>query len=69
MKRTAILFDMDGLMVDTEPLSRASWDRVLAPHGVVIADDLYARMLGRRTTESVVMVLETHSLPWTAEDL
>lgn len=60
---------MDGLMVDTEPLSRAAWDRVLAPHGVVIDDDLYGRMLGRRTTESVAMVLAAHPLPWTAEDL
>lgn len=69
MKRTTVLFDMDGLMVDTEPLSRASWDRVLAPHGVSIANDLYGRMLGRRTTESVEMVLAAHTLPWTAEDL
>lgn len=69
MKRTTVLFDMDGLMVDTEPLSRASWDYVLAPHGVAISDDLYERMLGRRTTESVGMVLAVHSLPWSAEDL
>jgi HAD superfamily hydrolase (TIGR01509 family) len=69
MKRTIVLFDMDGLMVDTEPLSRAAWDRVLAPHGVTIADGLYDRMLGRRTTESVEMVLATHRLPWTAAEL
>jgi HAD superfamily hydrolase (TIGR01509 family) len=60
---------MDGLMVDTEPLSRAAWDRVLAPHGVVIADDLYDRMLGRRTTESVELVLAAHSPPWSAAEL
>jgi HAD superfamily hydrolase (TIGR01509 family) len=60
---------MDGLMVDTEPLSRASWDRVLAEEGVVIGDDLYARMLGRRTTESVELVLAAHLLPWSAAEL
>jgi HAD superfamily hydrolase (TIGR01509 family) len=69
MKRTAVLFDMDGLMVDTEPLSRASWDRVLASQGVTIADDLYDRMIGRRTTESVQLVLAAHPLPWTAAEL
>jgi len=31
MNRTAILFDMDGLMVDTEPLARAAWEQVVAP--------------------------------------
>jgi HAD superfamily hydrolase (TIGR01509 family) len=69
MKRTAVLFDMDGLMVDTEPLSRTAWDRVLASQGAAIADDLYDRMLGRRTTESVELVLAAHLLPWTAAEL
>ncbi len=69
MKRTIVLFDMDGLMVDTEPLSRASWDRVLAPHGITIADELYARMLGLRTTDSAALVLAAHPLPWTAAEL
>jgi HAD superfamily hydrolase (TIGR01509 family) len=69
MKRTAVLFDMDGLMVDTEPLSRTAWDRVLASQGVAIADDLYDRMLGRRTTESVELVLAANRLPWSAAEL
>jgi HAD superfamily hydrolase (TIGR01509 family) len=60
---------MDGLMVDTEPLSRASWDRVLAPYGITIADELYARMVGLRTTDSVALVLAAHALPWTAAEL
>jgi len=69
MKRTTVLFDMDGLMVDTEPLSRAAWDKVLAPHGAIINDDLYERMLGRRMLESADMVLADYALPVTAAEL
>ena len=57
MKRTVVLFDMDGLMVDTEPLARAAWQRVVSPYGATIDDDLYGQMLGRRTAESAQLVL------------
>jgi HAD superfamily hydrolase (TIGR01509 family) len=65
----AIIFDMDGLMVDTEPLARAAWDEVLAPYGHVVTDDLYRRMLGRRTVESARFVLEAFPLPLSADEL
>jgi len=69
MNRTAILFDMDGLMVDTEPLARAAWQRVVAPYGATIEDDLYGQMLGRRTAESTQLVLDALRLPLAHEEL
>ena len=63
MNRTAVLFDMDGLMVDTEPLARRAWAQVVAPYGREIGDDLYGRMLGRRTVESAQLVLDALDLP------
>jgi HAD superfamily hydrolase (TIGR01509 family) len=69
MKRTAVLFDMDGLMVDTEPLARLAWERVIAPHGAVVNDVLYNRMLGRRTVESAQLVLDELRLPVPLDEL
>jgi pseudouridine 5'-phosphatase len=66
---TALLFDMDGLMVDTEPLARQSWERVAAAHGSTLSDDLFNRMLGRRTVESARMVLDEIQLPLTLDEL
>lgn len=60
---------MDGLMVDTEPLARAAWQRVVAPYGATIDDDLYGQMIGRRTAESTQLVLDALRLPVTHEDL
>lgn len=60
---------MDGLMVDTEPLARAAWERVVAPYGATMSDDLYGRMLGRRTTESAQLVLDELRLPLALDDL
>jgi beta-phosphoglucomutase family hydrolase len=67
--KSAFIFDMDGLMVDTEPLARRAWDEVVAPYGVTISDDLYGRMMGRRTTETARLVLADLPLPLTGADL
>lgn len=69
MKTDAFIFDMDGLMVDTEPLARQAWNEVVNPYGVGISDDLYGRMLGLRTTESARLVLADLPLPLSASEL
>ena len=60
---------MDGLMVDTEPLARAAWQRVVAPYGATIDDDLYGQMIGRRSIESTQLVLDALRLPVAHEEL
>ena len=35
---TAVIFDCDGTLVDTEPLSRTAWGRALAPYGYALTD-------------------------------
>ncbi len=64
-----IIFDMDGLMVDTEPLSRRAWDAVLADYGHKLDDAVYARMIGRRSHDSGQMVLDAYPLPLTLDEL
>ncbi len=61
-KRTAIIFDMDGLMVDSEPLSRQAWDEVLRPYGVTIDDDLQSRIIGWRVDVSAPAILSWFGL-------
>lgn len=68
-KWTAIIFDMDGLMVDTEPLARRAWEVVLATYGATLADEIYGRMIGRRTAEAAQTLLDNVALPLTAVEL
>jgi HAD superfamily hydrolase (TIGR01509 family) len=69
MKQIAVVFDMDGLMVDTEPLSRQAWAHVLQAYGYELEDELYRRMIGRRTEESVQFVLSAIDISVTATEL
>jgi HAD superfamily hydrolase (TIGR01509 family) len=66
---TAIIFDMDGLMVDTEPLSQDIWSQIVSRYGVTLDESVYARMVGLRSSESVHIIRQAYHLPLTAQEL
>lgn len=53
----AIIFDMDGLMIDSEPVSRAAWQQAGSEFGYSISDELYLSMVGRAVTEDRSILL------------
>lgn len=64
-----VIFDMDGLMVDTEPLSQQAWQMAIRPYGHTLDDATYQRMVGLRSDQSIQIVLQTFDLPLTAAEL
>jgi HAD superfamily hydrolase (TIGR01509 family) len=68
-RRRAIVFDLDGLMVDTEPLSHLAWARMMAAFDQVLDDATYNRMIGRRIEVSAQIVLETFPIPLTVAEI
>lgn len=51
-KPAAVIFDMDGLLLDSEPLYRETWQRAARELGHPIDDELYARFVGRGNVEA-----------------
>jgi len=45
----ALVFDMDGLMIDTEPIYKVAWQAASAELGYPIDDAFYATFVGRPT--------------------
>lgn len=43
----AAIFDMDGLLFDTESIARWAWKQALATHGYTMSDELYNEFIGR----------------------
>lgn len=59
----AVLFDLDGLMVDSEPHSLRSWHAILASRGVTLDQPTTERMLGLRQVETGQMLVDRYRLP------
>src|SRR5689334_17378334 len=43
----AAIFDMDGLLFDTENIARWAWQQALASHGYIMNDNFYNELVGR----------------------
>jgi HAD superfamily hydrolase (TIGR01509 family) len=46
MNNIAVIFDMDGLMLDTETLAREAWFNTMRTFGIALTDEIYLQVLG-----------------------
>jgi mannitol-1-/sugar-/sorbitol-6-/2-deoxyglucose-6-phosphatase len=51
MKSSAVIFDMDGLLINSEPLWGEAADEILGEYGVALSKTQYAQTTGLRTRE------------------
>jgi beta-phosphoglucomutase len=49
----ALIFDMDGVIVDSNPLHRVAWDEYNRRHGVKTTEAMYEAMYGKRNDEII----------------
>lgn len=59
-KPKAVIFDMDGLILDTEVVYRTTWQQAAAEFGYDMSDEFYSCFVGRRTDECLATLLETY---------
>ncbi|MEZ4859026.1 MAG: HAD family phosphatase [Flavobacteriaceae bacterium] len=65
----AVLFDMDGVIVDTEPLHRKAYFRMFAEMNIAVTEALYTSFTGQSTIEICQTLVNTFSLSQTPEAL
>src|SRR5580704_10702163 len=58
MRIEAVIFDMDGLMLDTEPLYRAACQQAAAEFGYTLSDAVHCRLMGRNPEDAERVVLD-----------
>jgi HAD superfamily hydrolase (TIGR01509 family) len=59
----AVIFDMDGVLVDSEPFGFEALRRVMARYGRGYSEEENAEFLGRTTMESCRILKARHALP------
>jgi HAD superfamily hydrolase (TIGR01509 family) len=69
VKLEAVVFDMDGVLVDSEPFGFEALRRVMARHGLPYGEEENAEFLGRTTLDSCRILKARHRLPESEEIL
>jgi HAD superfamily hydrolase (TIGR01509 family) len=65
----AVIFDMDGVLVDSEPFGFEALRRVMARYGLPYGEEENAEFLGRTTLDSCRILRARHRLPESEETL
>ena len=61
----AVIFDLDGLLADTENISLKVYQELLEDFGILFTEETYSREYsGHREEENVQRFLDTYDLPW-----
>ena len=69
MTLKAVLFDMDGVLVDTEPLHRKAYFRMFDDLGINVPEELYTTFTGGSTKSACQSIIKNYSLLQTHEEL
>jgi len=65
----AVLFDMDGVIIDSEPLHKRSYTEMFNELGIEVSDELYTKFTGRATLDICRQLKETFNLSQSPEEL
>ncbi|HEV2459047.1 MAG TPA: HAD family phosphatase, partial [Ktedonobacterales bacterium] len=65
----AVIFDLDGLLVDSEGLAADAWRRTLASYGATVSEEEIQAMFGMRIVDDAALLIERHRLPTSSDAL
>jgi HAD superfamily hydrolase (TIGR01509 family) len=63
MKATAVIFDMDGLLIDSEPLWKEAGDELLQSYNLELEPSQYEITMGLRTNEFLAYWFQHYHIP------
>jgi HAD superfamily hydrolase (TIGR01509 family) len=56
--RGGVIFDMDGLMLDTESIAQTAWEQAFARTGRTLTPEMFGRMIGRNKRDCAELMGE-----------
>jgi HAD superfamily hydrolase (TIGR01509 family) len=68
-KPAALIFDMDGLLIDSEPISERALGEFLGRRRLDLDPDLTALLLGKRLSDAILLIKDWYDLEGDEADL
>jgi len=68
MRITHVIYDLDGTLLDTEPIYLEVTDAIFARFGMRLPEEVRVQMMGRPNPVAVRLMLDQTALPMTAEE-
>jgi len=68
MEKSAVIFDIDGLLINSEPLWNQAAAEIFRQYGIILTEEQYALTTGLRSKEFVTHWLIQHKIPSTEFD-
>lgn len=65
----AVVFDMDGLLVDSEPVQMDAWHRFVKAYGATLKPELLSRLYGLRVWDTARVLIDELDLPLTVDQV
>ena len=65
----AVVFDLDGLLVDSEPVQIEAWDRFLALHGKALTPQLLQTLYGLRVWDTARVLIDQLGLQMDVDEV
>ena len=69
MKLSAVIFDMDGLLMDTERIARDAWQKAALDWGYRIENELYQKAIGKRIQDTKKILLNTFGIGFPFDEI
>lgn len=69
MPLKAVLFDMDGVIVDTEPLHRKAYFKTFRDLNISVSEEFYTSLTGTSTKKATNMIKEEFNLEVSPEEI
>lgn len=69
MPLKAVLFDMDGVIVDTEPLHRKAYFKTFKDLNISVSEEFYTSLTGTSTKKATTMIKEEFNLEVSPEEI
>ena len=61
--KDAVIFDMDGVIIDSNPYHKISWERFLIKNGYPFNDDIFDNIISGRTGGTSLRMLLAENIP------